>query len=81
MVLNQELANAAYTPRRLGLLPINALEQLLELRLKSLVLGALIELAEKIAPGAKSIVAERQRRETQILLMQSALCNPASSIR
>jgi len=67
MVLNQELATAAYTPRRLGLLPIDTLKQLLELRLKSLVLGALIELAEKVASGAKSIVAERQRRETQIL--------------
>jgi len=58
-----------YTPRRLGLLPVDALKQLLQFHLKRLVLCALVEFAEEISAGAKGVVAKREGREAEILVV------------
>lgn len=57
----------AYLTRRLGLLPVHFLKELLQTQLKRLILGALVELAQIVPAGAESVITERQAGVAEIL--------------
>jgi hypothetical protein len=56
-----------YAARRLGLLSVDLLEQEFETLLKSFILCALVELADKVATTAKRVESEEQCGVAQVL--------------
>lgn len=64
----------AYLPRRLRLLFVNLVEQLLETILKGLVFGALVKFAHEMAAGAEGVVAESQGSIAKILPVEKGRC-------
>jgi hypothetical protein len=59
----------AYTSRRLGFLPMNLLEQLLQLQLQRFVFTSLVEFTQEVSAGAEGIEGESQGCLTEILQM------------
>lgn len=63
----------AYISRGVWLFAMYFFKHLLELGLQLLVLGALVELAHKVATSAESIAGELQCSETQVLCIVTTL--------